>query len=576
MTPEILLREFERLSDAPDAVGRLRQLVLDLAVRGKLVEQDAADEQASELLKRVCLERSRLAKRGEIPHRNIDSDVVGLERIFEPPAGWVWTRLGVMTIINQGFAFPSSDYSEIPNDGPPLIKIGDIGSDAPNTFIKGDFKTSYLVRPGELLLGLSGSIKCAIWRGPAALLNQRIARINPASVDVENAWMFLCVNNCISKWKEETSKLTVQNIKAKQLHEAPVLLPPLAEQKRIVAKVDELMALCDRLEAARTAREATRDRLVAAALHRLTSPQDPSPQPPGQPATPPETFQTHARFYLNNLPRLATRAEHVEALRRGILDLAMCGKLVEQDPAEEPASELLKRIAAEKARLIKAGKIKKLAVDPINKGEAPFDIPVQWHWTRLGSVGDWGAGSTPSRTRSDFYEGNITWLKSGELNDNQCLSGSEEKLTEHAVTKGSFRVNQPGDVLIAMYGATIGKLAILAESAVTNQAVCGCTPFDGVLNRFLYIFLRSEREKFHASSEGGAQPNISKVKIVWTPFPLPPLAEQKRIVAKVDELMALCDDLETAIRTQSETSQRLLDAAIREALADHQPALEVA
>mgnify|MGYP003630702330 FL=1 len=354
------------------------------------------------------------------------------------------------------------------------------------------------------------------------------------------------------------------------------MLPPLAEQKRIVAKVDELMALCDRLEAARTAREATRDRLVAAALHRLTSPQDPSPQPPGQPATPPETFQTHARFYLNNLPRLATRAEHVEALRRGILDLAMCGKLVEQDPAEEPASELLKRIAAEKARLIKAGKIKKLAVDPINKGEAPFDIPVQWHWTRLGSVGDWGAGSTPSRTRSDFYEGNITWLKSGELNDNQCLSGSEEKLTEHAVTKGSFRVNQPGDVLIAMYGATIGKLAILAESAVTNQAVCGCTPFDGVLNRFLYIFLRSEREKFHASSEGGAQPNISKVKIVWTPFPLPPLAEQKRIVAKVDELMALCDDLETAIRTQSETSQRLLDAAIREALADHQPALEVA
>ena len=207
MTPEILLREFERLSDAPDAVGRLRQLVLDLAVRGKLVEQDAADEQASELLKRVCLERSRLAKRGEIPHRNIDSDVVGLERIFEPPAGWVWTRLGVMTIINQGFAFPSSDYSEIPNDGPPLIKIGDIGSDAPNTFIKGDFKTSYLVRPGELLLGLSGSIKCAIWRGPAALLNQRIARINPASVDVENAWMFLCVNNCISKWKEEILKL---------------------------------------------------------------------------------------------------------------------------------------------------------------------------------------------------------------------------------------------------------------------------------------------------------------------------------------------------------------------------------
>src|SRR5262249_52189509 len=152
----------------------------------------------------------------------------------------------------------------------------------------------------------------------------------------------------------------------------------------------------------------------------------------------------------------------------------------------------------------------------------------------------------PPRANPAFYGGGITWLKSGELNDNRRLAGSEETVMKAAIANGSFRLNRPGDVLIAMYGATIGKAAILAENAVTNQAVCGCTPFVGVFNEFLFLFLLSQREKFHSASEGGAQPNISKVKILWTPFALPPLAEQHRIVAKFNELMALYDRLEAA------------------------------
>lgn len=142
------------------------------------------------------------------------------------------------------------------------------------------------------------------------------------------------------------------------------------------------------------------------------------------------------------------------------------------------------------------------------------------------------------------------------------MSSSEETLTKHALAKGSFRINKPGDVLIAMYGATIGKVAILAERAVTNQAVCGCTPFGGVFNQFLFLFLLSQREAFHSASEGGAQPNISKVKIIWTPFPLPPFAEQRRIVAKVDELMALCDRLEAARAEREATRDKLTAASL--------------
>ena len=257
---------------------------------------------------------------------------------------------------------------------------------------------------------------------------------------------------------------------------------------------------------------------------------------------------------------IADAPDAIPRLRRFILDLAVRGKLVKQDPNDEPAAELLKRIAKEKKRLEKTKRIKKSEFDPVNEEVAPFSVPSLWQWTRLGTIGDWGAGSTPSRGNPDLYGGGLTWLKSGELNDNTQLRGSQETVTELAVQKGTFRLNRPGDILIAMYGATIGKLAILAEEAVTNQAVCGCTPFDGVFNKYLFLFLLSQRENFSAASEGGAQPNISKVKIVGTPFPLPPLAEQHRIVAKVDKLMSLCDRLEKA-RTERETTRDRLTTA---------------
>lgn len=172
--------------------------------------------------------------------------------------------------------------------------------------------------------------------------------------------------------------------------------------------------------------------------------------------------------------------------------------------------------------------------------------------------------------------GGISWLKSGELGDSLNLTGSEETVSEKALAKCSFRMNKPGDILIAMYGATIGKLAILAEEAVTNQAVCGCTPFTGISNRYMFLFLLANREAFRASSEGGAQPNISKEKIVNTAFPLPPTAEQHRIVAKVDALMALCDRLEAALTTTDTTRTRLLEALLHEALEAEAEVLEAA
>jgi type I restriction enzyme S subunit len=248
----------------------------------------------------------------------------------------------------------------------------------------------------------------------------------------------------------------------------------------------------------------------------------------------------------------------IKKLRELILELAVRGKLVPQDPNDEPASELLKRIQAEKAKLIAEGKIKKsksLAV--IMDNEKLFDVPKNWTWVRLGVIGDWGAGATPLRSISSYYGGEIPWFKSGELSID-FIDNSEEKITDLALKECSLRLNKPGDVLLAMYGATIGKSSILKIAATTNQAICACTPYTGIWNEYLLVLLKAMKSNFIGQGAGGAQPNISREKIIATVTALPPTEEQHRIVAKVDELMALCDQLENQHNNAAEAHEKLV------------------
>ncbi|MDF5480632.1 restriction endonuclease subunit S [Vibrio parahaemolyticus] len=262
----------------------------------------------------------------------------------------------------------------------------------------------------------------------------------------------------------------------------------------------------------------------------------------------------------------------VKKLRELILELAVQGKLVPQDPNDEPASVLLKRIAQEKAQLVKEKKLKKPKKLPnISDEEKPFDLPNGWSWIRLNEYGEWGSGSTPKRSNSGYYDGGIPWFKSGELKADY-ISESEETITELALSETSVRYNNVGDVLVAMYGATIGKTAILSVRATTNQAVCACTPFTGLSNTYLLTLLKAYKARLIGMGAGGAQPNISREKIINTVIALPSTAEQHRIVAKVDELMTLCDQLEQQTEASIEAHQvlvtTLLDTLTNSADAD--------
>ncbi|HIF9529174.1 TPA: restriction endonuclease subunit S [Photobacterium damselae] len=252
----------------------------------------------------------------------------------------------------------------------------------------------------------------------------------------------------------------------------------------------------------------------------------------------------------------------VKKLRELILELAVRGKLVPQDPSDEPASVLLERIAAEKAQLVKEKKIKKpKKLADISEEEKPFSLPNGWAWIRLNEYGEWGSGSTPKRSNSEYYGGSIPWFKSGELKADY-ISVSEETITDLALAETSVRYNNVGDVLVAMYGATIGKTAILSVRATTNQAVCACTPFIGLSNTYLLLLLKAYKSRLIGMGAGGAQPNISREKIINTVIALPSENEQQRIVAKVDELMALCDQLEQQTEASIEAHQLLVSTLL--------------
>lgn len=245
-----------------------------------------------------------------------------------------------------------------------------------------------------------------------------------------------------------------------------------------------------------------------------------------------------------------------QELKNSILQLAIAGKLVGQRAEEGTAEELFAQIQAEKQRLIAEGKLKKQKLLPeITEEEKPFDIPESWKWVRLGDIGNWGSGATPSRTNPEYYGGKIPWLKTGDLNDGY-ITDVPEFITELALEKTSVRLNPIGSVLIAMYGATIGKLGILKKPMTTNQACCACIPFNGIYNVYLFYFLMAYRMRFIKMGEGGAQPNISREKIINSICPLPPLAEQKRIVAKIEQLLPYIDRYEKAWSRLQEFNKR--------------------
>jgi len=557
MNPAQLLAQFDRIGDAPDAISGLRRFILDLAVRGKLVGQDSRDEPASELLRRIeddVRERKARGKSTE-PRSTIDVAIDSLP--FNVPPSWKWARLIEIADVSYGFAFESSRFNSI-KLGLPLIRIRDISGTDTQAYYQGEHDPAYVVRKGDYLVGMDGDFNVRKWKGPDALLNQRVMRIKNWRAALVAEFFAIPLQLILDHLHASTSQTTVKHLSAKQVNGIYLPMPPLAEQHRIVAKVDELMALCDRLETAQAERESRRDQLVGSSLNRLNNGADP------------DAFRDHARFYFNHLPRLTTKPEHIQQLRQTILNLAVRGKLVPQCHSEEPATHLLDQLTASaKAYAFEHG-IAPPHPDPISKEDMDLPAPPGWKWVRLASLfkvitdGDHQPPPKENDGIAFLTIGNIT---TGKLDFSNCRFVGEKYWKSLSLyKKPAF-----GDILYTVVGATYGRPAYVdtRRDFCVQRHVAILKPTDQMNVRFLCSLLASPLvyEQATRSTTGTAQPTIPLRPLRNFLVLLPPLAEQNRIVAKVEELMTLCDRLEKQLTTTQTESRRLLEAVLHEALA---------
>ncbi|HGV3552034.1 TPA: restriction endonuclease subunit S [Escherichia coli] len=544
-------------------IKKLRELILELAVRGKLVPQDPNDEPASELLKRIAAEKAELVKQGKIKKQKPLPEISEEEKPFELPEGWEWARINDIASFTNGYAFKSSEFQ---NSGVGIVKIGDIDSSgfistAGMSYVS-EKKINVLpeemrVNPGDMVIAMSGATTGKLGFNKTKstfLLNQRVGKIVTYSVDKEFIYHYLSTR--IEENLSISLGSAIPNISTAQINNIIIPIPPSDEQVKIIARVKLLISLCDQLEQQSLTSLDAHQQLVETLLGTLTDSQNAE-----------ELAENWARIS-EHFDTLFTTEASVDALKQTILQLAVMGKLVPQDPNDEPASELLKRIAQEKAQLVKEGKIKKQKpLPPISDEEKPFELPEGWEWCKFGLTSEFINGDRGSNypNKNEYVSQGIPWINTGHIEKNGTLTVTEMNfITEEKFNELRSGKIQKGDLVYCLRGATFGKTAFVIpyETGAIASSLMIIRPFITEMGGYIYNYLTSPfgRSQIYRFDNGSAQPNLSANSVMLYSFPCPPLTEQYRIFSQVGLLHELCDKLKTRIKTAQQTQLHLADA----------------
>ena len=547
---ELLERHFDIALKSPDGIKKIRELILSLAMQGKLVPQDAKDQPASELLKEIEAEKKKLIKEGKIKKQDPLPPIKPEEIPCEVPAGWEWVRLIDVLEIHNGRAYKAN---ELLDSGIPVLRVGNLFTS--NHWYYSDLlleENKYIAK-GDLIFAWSASFGPFIWKSSKVIYHYHIWKLSLHKED--ETLKYYLYNFLLEKTIEIQASghgIAMKHMTKERMEKLFTPLPPLAEQKRIIAKIDQLMALCDKLEAERDARNKKRVTLHTAVMDRLLS-------APDQVA-----FSASWEFITRNFSDLYSVPKNVAELKKAILQLAVMGKLVPQDPNDQPASELLKEIEAEKKRLIKEGKIKKQEpLPPIKLEEIPYEVPTGWEWVRLNNILDVRDGThdtpkyvnegVPLITSKNFKNGTI------DFNDAKLISPED-----HLLIRQRSLVERD-DILFSMIGGNIGNMVMVntdIEFSIKNVALFKYYDKTLIFPYFIMLFLKNLSFFIQDKAVGGAQPFVSLSLLRNQTIPLPPLAEQKRIVAKVDQLMELCNSLEQQLQYSTRKQTAILDAVL--------------
>ncbi|EJC4987435.1 restriction endonuclease subunit S [Escherichia coli] len=550
-------------------IKKLRELILELAVRGKLVPQDPNDEPASELLKRIAAEKAELVKQGKIKKQKPLPEISEEEKPFELPQGWEWVRLGDFTNIIRGITFPGNEKSQFQAPGKiaclrtanvqeqidwdDLIYISD-------SFVKRD--DQYL-QEHDIVMSMANSRELVGKVALASLPDNSkftfggfLSVLRPLVVNEIYLMALLRCETYKSQLIESASQTTnIANISLAKLNPLPVCIPPAKEQIHIVKKMNELMSLCDQLEQQSLTSLDAHQQLVETLLGTLTDSQNAE-----------ELAENWARIS-EHFDTLFTTEASVDALKQTILQLAVMGKLVPQDPNDEPASELLKRIAQEKAQLVKEGKIKKQKpLPPISDEEKPFELPDGWEYIYLNDICSLitdGTHQTPKYTTEGRPFISAQCVKPFKFMPKNCRYVSEE---DHNLYIKNRNPEQQ-DILLSRVGAGIGECAVIDTDLEFSIYVSTALikPVKKYINsQYICIWLNSPIGRLFSSNytygKGVSQGNLNLSLIRTFVISLPPYLEQQLIVDKTLEYLEICEKLKFRIQSAKQTQLHLADA----------------
>jgi len=555
----VLSEHLPLLATAPEGIQKLRGLILELAVRGKLVPQDPNDEPASELLKRITKERTRLEAEGACKKSKPRQVVSEDEQPFAVPGGWAWVRLADIGH-DWGQKTPDSDFtyvdvSAIDNargviDSPSVLAPENAPSRARKIVQRGTVIYS-TVRPYLLNIAVIDRDL-----NPPSIASTAFAIVHPlAGLSSQYIFWYLRSPVFVRYVESVQTGIAYPAVNDAQFFVGLFPLPPLAEQHRIVAKVDKLMALCDRLEAEQSDAATAHERLAATLLGTLTQSADAA------------DLAANWQRLAEHFDTLFTTEVSLDALKQTILQLAVMGKLVPQDPNDEPASELLKRIAKEKDRLMLVEGLRTTASDQIPANDCYMDIPGSWEFQRLGNLAKFidYRGRTPDKISSGVPLITAKNVRFGFIGRDPREFVSEKEYADW-MTRGFPRI---GDILFTTE-APLGNVAIvdMEEKFALAQRVICFQFHEPQMASYLRLALMSEQVRRQIGSEatGMTATGIKAARLKEIPVPIPPLSEQHRIVAKVDELLALVDRLKADLAESRAQQERLATTLIESAL----------
>ncbi|WP_313272330.1 restriction endonuclease subunit S [Stenotrophomonas sp.] len=559
----LLTDNLSLLTVAPNGVKKLRELILELAMRGKLVPQDAGDESASGLLGRIAKEQRRLEAEINIKAQKVAPDLSGDEIPFEVPASWRWVRVATVGH-GWGQKTPDQDFTYIDvgcvdNVSGKILSPNVVPVDAAPS------RARKIVKPGTLLYSTIRPYLLNVAVVEDVYANEPIASTAFAVVcpyaGMPARYFFWYLRSPVFVRYVESVQMGIAYpaINDSQFFKGPVPLPPLGEQHRIVDKIDELMAFCDRLEAKQAGAETAHAHLVQTLLESLRRSVNAA------------DFSASWQRLSEHFQTLFTTEASIDALRQAVLELAVIGKLTHQDCSDESASVLLERI--QRMRSGRGDKKPKLLAKSSGQ-EHPFELPKNWEWTTLPAVGELSRGKSRHRPRNDpslYVGGSIPLVQTGDVARAHGVVRTHSAMY-NAEGLAQSRLWPVGTMCITI-AANIADSAILGFEACFPDSVVGFIPDLPELDvRYFEFFLRTAKSNLQNFAPSTAQKNINLEILGLLSVPLPPANEMHRIVSKVDHVMALCDQLKASQKKARELSDALADAIVAAAIAEKPPA----